>query len=243
MSGHSKWSTIKHQKAIADKKRGDVFTKLARAITVASKEGGGDPESNFKLRLATEKARQANMPKEGIKRAIERGLGKTKGSEMAQCFYEGYGPAGIAVMVEAVTDNKNRTFSAIKTFFERSGGSLGGRGSVSYLFENCGLIRIGLGGQSADEAMLKIIDWGVLDVEEVEDGVEVFVEPSHLEETRKKLEEEGFRVLSAELFWRPKTAVAVKDPSKIEKTVGFLRRLEELDDVQGVYTNLDVVKA
>jgi YebC/PmpR family DNA-binding regulatory protein len=241
MSGHSKWSTIKHQKGAEDRKRGNVFTKLTRVITLSAKRGGGDPEANFKLRLAIEKAKEANMPKDKINKAIEMGLGKTVGSEVQECFYEGYGPSGIAVMMEIVTDNKNRIFSEIKTFFEKNGGSLGSHGSVSYLFENCGLIRIDLESKPADETMLKIIDLGVLDVDEVKNGVEIFVEPSKVEETRKKLEKEGFKILSAELFWRPKTTILIEDPIKIEKAIDFLERLEELDDVQAVYSNVDVI--
>jgi YebC/PmpR family DNA-binding regulatory protein len=240
MSGHSKWSTIKHQKETADKKRGDIFTKLTRAITVAAKQGG-DPEGNFKLRLAIEKAKEANLPKDKIEAAIDRAAGKDK-SEYVECVYEGYGPEGIAVIAEAMTDNKNRTFSEIKNFFEKNGGSLGGPGSVAYLFENCGLIRVDLKGKAADEAMLKIIDLGVLDVEEVEDGVEVYTEPGKIEETRKKLGEIGFESKSAELFWRPKTEVAIVEPQKQERVLNFLRNLQALDDIQEVYSNVDLVE-
>jgi len=239
MSGHSKWSTIKRQKGKSDAKRGQEFTKLSIAITLAVKQGGGvtDPNGNFKLRLAVDRARAANMPKDNIDRAIQRASGAGLG-DVEEYLYEGFGPGGVAVIVEAVTDNKQRTFSALKNLFDKSGGVLGSSGSVAYLFERGGVITVQKNGKSADELLAKGIDAGVEDMEEAGEQVVYIVAPAKLYETKKNLEEQGVSVESAELVYNPVTQVAVESGLRV-KLEDLLEKLEELDDVQQVHTNLD----
>lgn len=215
-----------------------MFTKLARAITIAAKEGGGDISSNFKLRLVIDKAKQFNMPKKNIERAVERGTGRAGGEALAEVVYEGYGLGKIAVMVEVVTDNKNRSVAAIKKVFERSGGSLGQSGSVGYLFTRKGRILV---EKQADveEQMLKLIDLGAEDVEEVEVGVEMLVEASKLAEIKNKASQAGFNIKEAELVFDPKSLLSLDEAVKA-KAMKFLETLDDLDDVQNIYTNLDI---
>lgn len=235
MSGHSKWSTIKHKKAAADSKRGQAFTKLGRAITIAAKEGGPDPASNFKLRLAVDKAREVNMPKVNIDRAIERGAGQGSSENLETAVYEGFGPGQVAVMIEVVTDNKNRTAAEIKKVFERGGGTLGQPGSVAYLFHKKG--RLFLEKQAdVDNQMLKIIDLGVDEVEAGNEGVEVLVSATNLGKAREQLIRAGFVIKSADLIYKPQTLMELSDASE-QKLTEWLDALEELDDVQAVYTN------
>jgi len=240
MSGHSKWSTIKRQKETADKKRGMVFSKLAKAISIAAREGA-DPESNFKLRLAVEKAKQANMPKDNIGRALRRAQGKLAEMRFEEAVYEGYGPAGIAVMAEAVTDNKNRTTSEIKNIFERGGGRLAGPGAVAYQFGKVGMITVKK-PEKVEEAILSIIDMGVEDVEEAVDAIEVFTRPGKLDDTAKKLQETNFSVQDKELVMRPKAIVKITEGEKKEKILKFMDILEAHDDVQKVFANFDLVE-
>jgi len=239
MSGHSKWSTIKRQKEAADKKRGLVFSKLARAISLAAREGP-DPAMNFKLRLAVEKAKQANMPKQNIERAIKKGSGGGEGEKWQEIVYEGYGPAGVAVIVEAVTDNRNRTTSEIKNIFERGGGSLASPGAVAYQFEKMGMITLKKPA-AAEEAILSIIDLGAQDVEEATDAIEVYTRPEELEATARKLQAKGFLIQDRELVMRPKTTVKISDREKGEKVLKLLELLENHDDVQKVFANFDLV--
>lgn len=239
MSGHSKWSTIKRQKEANDVKRGQLFSKLARAITLAARDGGADSDANIKLRFAIEQARQANMPKANIDRAIERGAGAGASDALEEVLYEGYGPSGVAVMVEAVTDNRNRTAQEIKNLFERGGGSLGGPGSVSYMFEQKGVILIEKNGDIS-ELMLRLIDLGVEDIEEMSDGVEIYVSPASLSSIRQSLEKEGMKVKSVELSYVPKVLSDVESQESISKIVSFLENLDEQDDVQKVYANIDI---
>jgi len=235
MSGHSKWSTIKHKKAATDSKRGQIFTKLGRAITIAAKEGGPDPASNFKLRLVVDKAREVNMPKANIERAIEKGSGQGAGENLETAVYEGFGPGQIAVMIEVVTDNKNRTAAEIKKVFERGGGSLGQPGSVAYLFNKKG--RLFLEKQAdVDNQMLKIIDLGVDEVEAGNEGVEVLVSATNLGKAREQLIQAGFVIKSADLIYKPQALMELSDDSE-QKLTEWLDALEELDDVQAVYTN------
>jgi YebC/PmpR family DNA-binding regulatory protein len=215
-----------------------LFTKFARAITVAAREGGGDIESNFKLRLAVEKARQFNVPKKNIERAIERGSARGGGEGLKEALYEGFGPGRIAVMVEVVTDNKNRTAAEIKKNFERSGGSLGQSGSVGYLFTRKGRILAEKKGK-AEAQMLKLIDLGVEEVEVEEEGIEVLVEPSKLSAVKTEIEAAGFKVKTAELIYTPKDLLKLTEEQKI-KAIKFLEIIDDLDDVQNLYTNLDV---
>jgi len=241
MSGHSKWSTIKRQKESKDARRGQIFTKLGNAITVAVRAGGGvdDPEKNFKLRLAIEKARAMNMPKETIQRAIKRGAGDKEGSNWSEITYEGYGPEGIAVMLEAATDNKNRTTSEIKNLFEKGGGSLASPGAVSFQFKKSGLITVAK-TDSPDDQILALIDLGVEEVEEASDALEVYIKPEQTHELRLKIEGLGFKVLSEEIIMQPINWVKIEEKSKAEKVLKFMESLEEHDDVQKVYANFDI---
>jgi YebC/PmpR family DNA-binding regulatory protein len=237
MSGHSHWATTHRQKELDAAKRGNLFSKLARAIIIAVKDGGGsDPDSNFKLRDAIDKARAASMPKENIERAINHAAG---GEAIEEVTYEGFGPSGIGVIVQVATDNKNRTAQEIKNLFERGGGSLAGPGSVAFNFESKGFLLL---EKMADPQvqMLSLIDLGVDDINEVTDGIEVYVSPDKLGETRKKLEANGFKVKSAELTMEAKSYVTISDPQEIEKAANFLEMMEEHDDVQKVYSNLDI---
>lgn len=238
MSGHSKWATIHRQKELQDAKRGLLFSKFARAITLAAKEAGADPNTNLRLRLAIESAHQANMPKENIDRAIKRAVGGGEGA-LEEVKYEGYGPAGVAVIVEAATDNKNRTSQEIKNLFERVGGALAGPGSVSFQFDSSGLLLVQKVDNS-EEQMLKLIDLGVEDIEETEDGIEVYVKPAEVGELKKRLEGAGFKILRADLVARPKNLVTISEPKKAKGVLAFLEALHSHEDVQNVFANLDV---
>lgn len=238
MSGHSKWSTIKRKKGATDAARGKLFSKLSKAILVAVKTGGGtDPTSNHKLRVAIEAAKAANMPKANVDRALA--ASQAKAGELKEVTYEGFGPAGIAVVLEVATDNRNRTAQEIKGLFERGGGRLAGPGAVSYSFEPKGLLVVGKKGNTQDQ-ILKLIDLGVEDVDETEDGIEVYVEPKKLSETKKSLEMAVFKVLSTELYLKPKTLQTITDRRSVSKALNFLEKLQDHDDVQKVFTNLDI---
>jgi len=240
LSGHSKWSTIKHQKAAADQKRGKSFSKIAKAIAVAVKEGGGgDPSSNAKLRLAMEQAKAVNMPKDNVKRAIEKGLGQASGGNLETVVYEGFGPEKIAVVIECITDNKNRIGSEIKSFFERKGGGLGTPGSATYLFEKKGLIFLQK-DQNVEEQMLKLMDLGIEDVEEG-DLIEVYTKPEALEVVKTKIKEAGFVIKEASLSLMAKTLIPIQDERKKKKVIVFLQELDDFDDVQKIYCNADFV--
>lgn len=240
MSGHSKWSQIKRQKEVADIKRGQLFTKLANAITIAVRQGGGvtDPESNFRLRLAIEKAKAANMPKENIERAISRALGQVQGLE--EVIYEGYGPSGVAVMVEVATDSKQRTTQEIKNILERAGGSLTGPGAVSFLFKSMGQITVSLQRQKAQEAILAVIDAGAEDVEEAGSQLLVYTKPEELNEIKERLLNLGFAVSAAELTMKPTTVTPVADPQTAQKILTLMEKLEALAETQKVYANFDI---
>lgn len=235
MSGHSKWSTIKHQKEANDKVRGKLFSKLSKAISVAVKDGGGpDPNSNYKLRIIIESAKQANMPKENISRAISRGSGE--GETIEEVVYEGFAPGGIGVIVEATTDNRNRTGQEIKNIFERSGGSLAGPGSVSYNFKPLGLINV-VKEADTDRQMLTLIDTGVEDVVETPDAIEVYTSTADLFDKKEEIENCGFQVISTNLIKKPLSTVKPGSQETARQAVKLLEALEEHDDVQSVYTN------
>ena len=235
MSGHSKWSTIKRAKGANDAKRGLLFSKLARGMTLAARKGGPSTDTNLPLRLLVEKARQSNMPKENISRAIERASAKDAG-EIADVLYEGYGPGGISILVEGATDNKNRTTQEIKNIFERGGGTMGTQGSVAFQFERMGQIFIEK-GENAEDRMLQLIDIGVEDIQETDDGIEIYTKPEELYKTKEQIEALGFEVKESELIYRPKTTIMLDD-SQSDKSVKLLETLDEHDDVQKVYTNL-----
>lgn len=241
MSGHSKWSTIHRQKEVKDAKKGQVFTKIGNAITIAVRSAGGatDPEKNFKLRLAIEAARAANMPKENVTRAITRGSGGAGGLELAEMTYEGYGPGGVAVVVEAVTDNKNRTIAEIKNIFERVGGSLAGPGAVMFQFEKASLITVKKAA-NPEEQILTIMDLGAQDVEEASDAIEVYTRPDEVLLVKDRLEKAGFQVVSIEQVFKPKTPLTIADNATAEKIIKFMENLEGQDDVQHVFANFDI---
>lgn len=235
MSGHSHFSTIKRQKESKDAAKGNLFGKLSKTISIAIKSGGGaSPDTNFKLRVAIDKAKEFNMPKDNIDRILKSAMEKMENFD--EIMYEGFGPCGIGVLVETATDNKNRSAQEFKNIFEKAGGSLAGPGAVSYNFENKGFLLIEK-KDDVESQMLSLIDLGVEDVEEREDGLEVFVNPDKLKEIKEKVEEEGFNVLRTELKMEAKNYVEITDDGQIEKITNFLDELEEHEDVQRVYSN------
>lgn len=240
MSGHSHWAKVKHQKGAVDAKRGQLFTKLGREIAVAAREGGGDPEMNFRLRLAVDKARIAGMPKENIERAILRGQGKLKGeAAVEQIVYEGYGPHGTAIIVEALTDNRNRAVGEVRSAFTRHGGSLGENGSVSWMFERQGYIEIEPKGGGSEDIALIAIDAGAADVRIQDDSIEVYTAPEDLERVKNALEENKIEFETAELSWVPKTMLELNPKATIQN-MKLIEALENLDDVQEVFSNLQI---
>jgi YebC/PmpR family DNA-binding regulatory protein len=241
MSGHSKWSTIKRQKGAADIRRGQTFTKLGNAITIAVREGGGgDPASNFKLRLAMDQARAANMPKENIARAIDRGLGRGGAGQLDLVVYEGYGPGKVSVVVEATTDNKNRTTSEVKNTIERAGGSFVSPGTVSWSFIDEGVIVLDKSDKTMDEFLDLAVEAGAEDVAESGDAVEVYTKPNTLESVKKVLEEKGLVPRSAEISKKPTSMVFINDAETAKKVLDLMGKLEEMDDVQKVHSNFDI---
>jgi YebC/PmpR family DNA-binding regulatory protein len=239
MAGHSKWASIKHRKKAVDAKRGQLFTKLSRAITVAAREGGGDPDGNPALALAVQKARDASMPKDNIERAIARGTGADSDADAYEAVvYEGYGPGGVAIMVEALTDNRNRTSSEIRHLFTRSGGSLGEPGSVAWTFEKKGEIVVA-GGRYSEDDLLPAIDAGAEDLSMDGDVWEIVTGPGELAAVRAALEESGVELESAELVQRPTTRTPVEE-SRVGALMRLIEDLEDHDDVQAVHANFDV---
>jgi YebC/PmpR family DNA-binding regulatory protein len=239
MAGHSKWAGIKHKKAIVDARRGKLFTKLARAITVAAKEGGGDPEGNPSLSLAIQKAKDASMPKDNIERAIAKGTGEgTDADALETVVYEGYGPGGVAIMIEALTDNRNRTGSEVRHIFGKHGGNLGEPGSVAYLFDKTGVIVVDAERYSEDDLM-PAIDAGATDIALDADVFEVLTDPSDLSAVRSALDEAGVEVESFEVAQRPKTTVPLDEDGAV-KLMRLIDALEDQDDVDTVHANFDV---
>ena len=244
MSGHSKWKTIKRQKGVKDAKRGAIFTKHSNAITVAVKQGGNiaDPEGNFKLRLAIEAARADNMPKENIDRAITKAAGK-EGVNLEEAVYEGFGPGGFSVVVEAFTDNKQRTVAEVKNAFEKNGGTMGAQGSVMYQFERKGVITIAKKEKSSDDIFAIAVDSGAEDVEEAGDEALIYSKPEDLAKVRSYLAGKGITIQNAELVYNPIVLFPITDKTIAEKAVAFLEKLEELEDVQKVFANFDIPDA
>ena len=235
MSGHSKWSTIKHKKAAMDAKRGNIFTKLAAGIAVAVKKGGsGDPEINFSLRLAIERARSANMPNVNIERAIDRGLGKGDGGELSEFVLEGYGPGGVAIVIEIVTDNRNRIVAQVNTMLDKAGGSLAEPGSVLYLFSRVG--RVDYAGKLKEDDTLELIELGAADWEEEEQGGVIWTELGKENDVAKYMMEKEYQQVEVEVMYKPSLEVEVGEKMKIIENL--LEQLEENDDVQGVYANI-----
>jgi YebC/PmpR family DNA-binding regulatory protein len=237
VSGHSKWSTIKRKKAAADAKRGQLFTKIAREITIAARQGGGDPRDNFQLRLIMDKAKQANMPKENIDRAIKRGTGELKGEALEEVMYEGYAPNGIALLLATLTDNRNRAVADIRRILNRSGGKMAQSGAVSYLFEQQGFIIAEAGDMDVEELALLAIDEGAVDVDIEDNTLEIYTEPKDFQKVKEALEEKEITLATADLTMTPvaMTELVEQDTFKIMR---IIEMLEELDDVQQVYTNL-----
>jgi YebC/PmpR family DNA-binding regulatory protein len=239
LSGHSKWSTIKRKKGAADAKRGQVFTKLGKEIALAAREGGPDPDANFRLRLVMDKAKAANMPKDNIERAIRRGAGLEKGDVLEEVMYEGYGPHGVAVLVEVVTDNRNRSVADIRRWFNKLGGSLGEAGCVAWQFEPKGYLAIEPDDLDPDEIFEVAVEWGADDVVLGDDLIEIYTEPDAFQTVREALEKRGIELDSAELTMVPKTTIAL-DEKQAFQNMNLISTLEELDDVQQVYSNLDI---
>jgi len=241
MSGHSKWSTIKRQKGVADQKRGAVFTKLSLAITIAVKQGGGvaDPDGNPRLRLAIEAARAANMPKENIERAIARAAGKDA-QAMEEVVYEGFGPGGFSVIVEAVTDNKQRTTPVVKSAFDKNGGTIGNQGSAAYQFKQKGQVVVAKNGTSLDDIFLTAADAGADDIEDAGSDVLVYTEPTDLAKVKEALHQSGLLVSQAELVRKPIIMSAISDRTLAERALQFVEKIEDLEDVQRVYANFDI---
>src|SRR6266542_4486895 len=239
MSGHSKWSQIKRQKGANDVKRGAIFTKMTREIMLAAREGGADPEGNFRLRLAMDRARAVNVPLANIQRAIDRATGGADGAQLETVVYEGYGPGGVSVMVEAATDSRNRTAAEVRAAFTRHNGKLGEAGSVQWLFEQKGIIEIDATAASADDIELAAIDAGAEDVVRDRDLVTVYTAPRDFEKVKRALEAAGIKTSSAELSMRATSTVRV-DGDAAHKILRLVEALEELDDVQQVHANFDI---
>lgn len=237
MSGHSKWSQIKRQKGVTDARRGQLFTKITREIMVAVREGGPNPESNFQLRLAIQEARGSNMPLENVERAIKRASGGTEASDLMQVVLEGYGPHGVAVLVQALTNNRNRTIQDVRRFFTHHNGSLGESGCVSWLFENKGIITVESDASAAEGIALQAIDAGAEDVKTEKGYLEIYTQPQDMERIRGAIEKES-PIISAELSLVPKTTMLLDEKEAVQ-TLNFLDHLEELDDVQRVSSNID----
>jgi YebC/PmpR family DNA-binding regulatory protein len=241
VSGHSKWSSIKHKKGAADAKRGKLFSKLSRAIIVAAKEGGPDPSGNLALQNAIEKAKSYSMPKDNIERAVAKGAGAdADGSNFETVVYEGYGPEGVAVLVEALTDNRNRTASDVRHLFTKHGGNLGTTGAVAWLFDRRGVVVVDAAGVDEDELMLAAADGGADDLARDGSVFQVSAPPEALAAVRAALEEAGFAVDTAELSMVPKTTVAVEEETSAKKLMRLIDALEENDDVQDVFANFDI---
>jgi len=241
VSGHSKWSSIKHKKGAADAKRGKLFSKLTRAIIVAAKEGGGDPSANLALQNAIEKARSYSMPKDTIDRAIAKGSGAdADAAAFETVVYEGYGPSGVAVIVEALTDNRNRTAGEVRHTFAKNDGNLGGSGAVAWLFERRGVVIVEADGANEDELILAAAEGGADDVARDGTTFQVTSEPEQLAAVREAIEAAGFTVDAAELTMVPKTTVEVADENEAKKVLRLMDQLEDNDDIQDVYANFDI---
>ena len=243
MAGHSKWAQIKRKKGVTDAKRGQLFTKLGRELAVAARQGGGNPDENPALRLAIERARQNNMPKDNIQRAIERATNAADAAQLEEIRYEAYGPGGAALLIDSLTDNRNRTVSEVRSALTRAGANMAESGAVAWIFEQKGVIGVDLdGGVDADEVALAAIDGGAEDIAVETDLVEVITAPADLEQARSSVEQAGVAVANAEVIMRPTNTVEV-DESQARSLLRLIEALEELDDVQRVFTNADLPDA
>lgn len=240
MSGHSKWSTIKHQKGAADAKRGQLFTKLGHAITVAARQGGGDPSTNARLALALEMAKKNNMPKDNMERAIKRGTGELGGAIVETITYEGYGPGGTAIFIEALTDNRNRTIGEVRAAFNKHGGKLGESGSVAYLFKQQGVITVAKNDQSSEAIEMAIIESGADDYQAFDDHFLVYTDPKSLTDIKAALEQQGLSITGADQSFEPVQTVAISDEKTASQILKLMSALEELNDVTDVVSNFDI---
>ncbi len=240
MAGHSHWAQIKHKKAKIDAQRGKLFSKLIREITVAARLGDPNPEFNPRLRTAIEQAKKANMPLETIERAIKKGTGEIEGASFEEVMYEGYGPGGVAVMVIATTDNRNRTTSEVRHTFTKHGGNLGSSGCVSYLFEKKGLIEVPAGEHSEEEIFEKAVEAEAEDVQTGEEVHLIYTDPENLYQVKETLEKLGVKVEKAQITWVPTTSVEVKDPETAKKVIKLIDALDDLEDVQQVISNFEI---
>jgi YebC/PmpR family DNA-binding regulatory protein len=247
MSGHSKWAQIRRSKGVNDARRGQLFTRLGREIVVAVREGNsGDPNANFRLRMAIQRARDANMPMDNIERTIKRALGGTDGNTLEEITYEGYGPGGTAMLVQALTENRNRTVAEVRNAFNRNGGNMGENGCVDWLFEAKGIVEVELKGRDPDELTLEAIDLGADDVDPVgpdDEVLTIYSDPSDLETIRQTLESKKYKVVKAESTLLPKTRIELNEEKVAHQVMRLIEKFEDLDDVQNVYTNADFPEA
>jgi YebC/PmpR family DNA-binding regulatory protein len=242
MSGHSHWATIKHKKGAIDAKRGKLWSKLSRAIIIAARHGGGDPNMNLKLRYAIDKARQVSMPKDNIERAIKRGTGEMEGLTFEEITYEGIGPGGVAVLVDVVTDNRNRTSGEVRKIFERSGGKMGSQGAVAYLFERKGLFTVNVAGQDEDTLMGIALDAGADDLKRTDNLFEITCDPAHFSKVQEALQKNSIPTTTSEITQLAKVPVDC-DVETGHKVMRLIEALDDHDDVQNVYSNLNVTEA
>jgi len=237
MSGHSKWANIKHRKESVDKKKGKIFSTMAKMITIAAKNGG-DPEMNPGLRLAIEKAKSVNMPNDNIERAIKKGTGKDKEEQLEEVFYEAFGPNGIPLIIEAITDNKNRTLSELRHILLQYNGRMGETGSVKWMFNQKGVIELSLGSKNKEELELMAIDAGAEDVKWIDDILEVYTKPEDLENAKKNLEKSGIKIENVSLDWVPKDEITIEDESVKKQLEKLFETLDENEDVKEIYSNV-----
>jgi DNA-binding regulatory protein, YebC/PmpR family len=244
MSGHSKWAQIRRSKGVNDARRGQLFTRLGREIVVAVREGGGgDVNANFRLRMAVQRARDANMPLDNIERTIKRAVGGAEDMNLEEITYEGYGPGGTAILVQTLTENRNRTVAEVRNAFNKNVGNMGESGCVDWLFENRGIIEVAIDGHDPDELSIEAIDLGADDVEPYSEGDEsltIYCDATEVESFQKTLEAHGYKVIKAESNLVPKTRVEIADEKTAHQAIRLIEKLEDLDDVQNVYTNADI---
>ena len=247
MSGHSKWAQIRRSKGVNDARRGQLFTRLGRELVVAVREGGsGDPNANFRLRMAMQRARDANMPMDNIERTIKRAVSGSEGSNLEEITYEGYGPGGTAIVVQTLTDNRNRTVAEVRNAFNRNGGNMGENGCVDWLFEAKGIIEVEMQGHDPDELSLEVLDLGADDVEPAhpdDEVLTVYTDPSELEKVRQALEKQHYKIVKSESTLVPQTKIELAEEKVAHQAIRLIEKLEDLDDVQNVYTNADFSEA
>ncbi|MGD8787373.1 MAG: YebC/PmpR family DNA-binding transcriptional regulator [Phycisphaerales bacterium] len=240
MSGHSHWAGIKYKKAVIDAKRGKIWSKVSRMIIVAAKSGGGDPSSNLPLRYAIDKAKAANMPKDTIEKAIKKGTGELEGVSFEEVLYEGYGPNGVAIMVEALTDNRNRTTPEVKRIFEKNGGSMGNSGCVNWMFSKKGLITVGTASINEEQLLEIALGAGADDMQIVGDVFEITCDPGAYEELKRALQEKEIATEVAEISMVPQNTIAINDEQTAKKIISLMEAIEDHDDVQNAYSNFDI---